>query len=40
MFEGSKIDTMLECVTGFLPRCCTNIRESILTVISFLKWKF
>ena len=40
MFEGIKIATILECVRGFVPKGWTNIRQSILTVISLPKWTF
>ena len=40
MFEDIKIVTMLECARGFVPKDRTNIRQSILTVISLLKWTF
>ena len=38
MFEGIKIVTTLECVRGFAPKGWTNGRQSLLTVISLLKW--
>ena len=40
MFEGIKIVTTLECVKSFAPEGWTNIRQSILTVISLSKWTF
>ena len=40
MFEGIKIVTTLECVRVFVPKGRTNIRQSILTVISPSKWTF
>ena len=40
MFEGIKIVTTLEYVRGFVPKGWTNVRQSMLTVISLLKWTF
>ena len=40
MFEGIKIVTTLECVRGFVPKGWTNVRQSMLTVISLSKWTF
>ena len=40
MFEGLKIVTTLECMKGLVPKSYTNIRQSILTVISPRKWTF
>ena len=40
MFEGIKIVTVLEYVMGFVLKGWTNIRQSILTVISLSKWTF
>ena len=34
MFEGNKIVTTFECMRGLVPKGRTNIRESVLTVIS------
>ena len=40
MFEGIKIVTALEYVMGLVLKGWTNIRQSILTVISLSKWTF
>ena len=37
MFQGIKIVTALEYVRRFVPKGMTNIRQSILTVISLSK---
>ena len=34
MFEGIKIVTTLDCVSGFVPKGWTNIRHSILIIIT------
>ena len=42
MFEGIKIVTTFECVKGLVPKVkgWTNIRQSVLTIISLSKWTF
>ena len=40
MFEGIKIVTRSEYVGGLVPKAWTNVRQSMLTVISLSKWIF
>ena len=41
MFEGvNSIVTTLECVRSLIPKGRTNIRQSLLAIISFSKWTF
>ena len=40
MFEGFKIATAFESVRALVPKGGANTRQSILTVISLLKWTF
>ena len=40
MFEGIKIVTTFERVRGSVPKGWTDIRQSMLTVISLSKWTF
>ena len=38
MLKGVEIVTTFDCVRGLVPKGRTNIRQSILTVISLSKW--
>ena len=40
MFESIKIVAMFERVRGLVPKGWTNIRQSVLTVVSLSKWTF